>query len=58
MTDSTGLDGTDSVDVAGRGAMVDRWVGARWTPTGQNLQSVRRGATDIAVGAAGTVIET
>ncbi len=29
MTDSTGLDGTDSVDVAGRGAMVDRWVGAR-----------------------------
>ncbi|WP_154018411.1 hypothetical protein [Halolamina rubra] len=57
MTDSTRLDGTDSVDVADRGTMVNRWGGARWTPTGQNLKSVRRGETEIAVGAAGTVIE-
>jgi len=91
-------DGSDSVDVAGGGAMVHRWDGAGWTPTdlgdaslrdierggdggytvggggavfeftdgewqrestptGANLKSVRRGETDIAVGASGTVIE-
>lgn len=91
-------DGSDEVNVAGGGAMVHRWDGARWTPTdlgdaslrdielangsgyvvggggtvfslqngawtrastptGQNLKSVRRGETDIAVGAAGTIIE-
>jgi len=51
----------DSGYVVGGGGVLFGLDDGKWsqasTPTGANLNSVRRGETDIAVGAAGTVIE-
>lgn len=47
--------------VVGGGGALFSFADGTWsqesTPTGENLKSIRRGSTDIAVGAAGTVIE-
>lgn len=52
--------GDDGLTVGGGGKVFARTAGT-WsqeaTPTGENLQAVVRGATDIAVGAGGTAIE-
>ena len=51
----------DAGYTVGSGGTVFEFGDGKWrrasTPTGANLQSVRRGDTDIAVGASGTVIE-
>nr|WP_135829712.1 hypothetical protein [Halorussus halobius] len=53
-------DGEDGLAVGGGGKVFDL-TDATWTqdatPTGENLQAVVRGSTDVAVGAGGTVLE-
>ncbi|WP_115863513.1 beta propeller repeat protein [Halorussus litoreus] len=53
-------DDSEGLTVGGGGKIFDK-TGRKWaqesTPAGENLKAVVRGATDIAVGAGGTVVE-